>query len=110
MSGPPPAIPRFRLNPQPPLLLCIVRDARPSPLCRVHPEYYPKNNPCGGDFVQTAAVFDGLVSYKNGMKGAIATQASALLLLCVPSQGVGSGGGWMAFLLGLVPDSLSSTQ
>ena len=44
---------------------------------RVHPEYYPRNNPCNGfygTFEQTPAVFDGLTAYKNGMKGAIATQ------------------------------------
>ncbi len=44
---------------------------------RVHPEYYPVETACngfGGGFVQSPAVFNGLVSYKNGMKAAICTQ------------------------------------
>ncbi|KAG2496270.1 hypothetical protein HYH03_005503 [Edaphochlamys debaryana] len=46
---------------------------------RIHPEYYPRNSPCNGfsswqPFEQTPAVFNGLRSYKNGMKGVICTQ------------------------------------
>lgn len=46
---------------------------------RVHPEYYPRHNPCqaftsGTTFQQVPAVFRGTVAYKNGVKGAIATQ------------------------------------
>ncbi|GAX81123.1 hypothetical protein CEUSTIGMA_g8557.t1 [Chlamydomonas eustigma] len=49
---------------------------------RIHPEYYPSANPCSvvdptvlsNPFAQVPAVFYGFVSYKNGMKGAIATQ------------------------------------
>lgn len=42
---------------------------------RIHPEYYPKLNPCDGSkFVQTPAAFSGLTAYKNGVKCAIATQ------------------------------------
>jgi hypothetical protein len=41
---------------------------------RIFPEYYPKVNPCDSSYNQLPAVFDGLVSYKNGMKCAIATQ------------------------------------
>ncbi|KAJ9512732.1 hypothetical protein QJQ45_019041, partial [Haematococcus lacustris] len=51
---------------------------------RIHPEYQPMLNPCGsqpdqgGLFQQVPATFDGLVSYKNGMKGAIGTQLGAV--------------------------------
>lgn len=43
---------------------------------RVHPEFYPLVNPCAGftAFNQVPAVFQGLISYKNGIKGLIATQ------------------------------------
>ncbi|KAG2491954.1 hypothetical protein HYH03_009686 [Edaphochlamys debaryana] len=46
---------------------------------RIHPEYYPRNDPCNGfsqyyPFEQTPAVFNGLVAYKNGIKGAVGTQ------------------------------------
>ena len=48
---------------------------------RIHPEFYPSSGFCGGDlgdlkrpFNQVPASFNGLISYKNGMKGAIATQ------------------------------------
>ena len=48
---------------------------------RIHPEFYPTNGFCGSDldnlnnkFNQVPASFNGLTSYKNGMKGAIATQ------------------------------------
>ena len=43
---------------------------------RIHPEYYPIQRPCDmlNNFQQVPAVFDGLISYKNGVKGAIATQ------------------------------------
>lgn len=43
---------------------------------RIHPEYYPIQRPCDmmSNFQQVPAVFDGLISYKNGVKGAIATQ------------------------------------
>jgi len=46
---------------------------------RIHPEYYPIRSPCDmlSNFQQVPAVFDGFVSYKNGVKGAIATQVSA---------------------------------
>lgn len=44
---------------------------------RIHPEYYPIQRPCDSStFQQVPAVFDGLISYKNGVKGAIATQVS----------------------------------
>jgi hypothetical protein len=44
---------------------------------RIHPEFYPKINPCHpSSYSQVPAVFDGLVSYKNGMKCAIATQVA----------------------------------
>lgn len=44
---------------------------------RIHPEYYPVQRPCDtSTFQQVPAVFDGLISYKNGVKGAIATQVS----------------------------------
>lgn len=38
--------------------------------------YYPIQRPCDmlGNFQQVPAVFDGLVAYKNGVKGAMATQ------------------------------------
>ena len=46
---------------------------------RIHPEYYPKVNPCvnrdsSGGFQQIPAVFSGLTAYKCGMKGAVGTQ------------------------------------
>jgi hypothetical protein len=43
---------------------------------RIHPEYDPIQRPCDmlNNFQQVPAVFDGLISYKNGVKGAIATQ------------------------------------
>jgi hypothetical protein len=44
---------------------------------RVHPEYYPRNNPCqgfGGIFAQAPAVFNTFTAYKNGLKAAIGTQ------------------------------------
>ncbi|KAG1667228.1 hypothetical protein FOA52_009793 [Chlamydomonas sp. UWO 241] len=51
---------------------------------RVHPEFYPTESPCtsgidSGDFTQVPAVFDGLISYKNGVKGAIATQVGLVI-------------------------------
>lgn len=47
---------------------------------RIHPEYYPIQRPCDmlNNFQQVPAVFDGLISYKNGVKGAIATQVSLM--------------------------------
>jgi hypothetical protein len=47
---------------------------------RIFPEYYPKVNPCDSSYNQLPAVFDGLVSYKNGMKCAIATQVRQQVL------------------------------
>jgi hypothetical protein len=54
---------------------------------RIHPEFYPVQVPCNGNidnlgrpFVQVPAVFDGFLGFKNGMKGAIATQVRASLL------------------------------
>lgn len=56
---------------------------------RVHPEFLPVTNPCAYDYDSTAvnygnlggaqvsATFQYLTAYKNGMKGAIMTQASA---------------------------------
>ncbi|GIL53447.1 hypothetical protein Vafri_9024 [Volvox africanus] len=44
---------------------------------RIHPEFYPRNIPCNGFygvFQQMPAVFNGLVAYKNGVKGAVASQ------------------------------------
>ena len=42
---------------------------------RVFPEFYPNTEPCEpGKGDRSLAVFEGLQSYKNGMKGAIATQ------------------------------------
>ncbi|KXZ43941.1 hypothetical protein GPECTOR_77g37 [Gonium pectorale] len=44
---------------------------------RIHPEYYPRNVPCNGfntPFAQVPAVFDTFSAYKNGVKGAVATQ------------------------------------
>lgn len=45
---------------------------------RIHPEYYPIQRPCDmfNNFQQVPAVFDGLISTKNGVKGVMATQAS----------------------------------
>jgi hypothetical protein len=42
---------------------------------RVFEEYFPSTDPCAPSRgVAVPAVFEGLVAYKNGMKGAIATQ------------------------------------
>ncbi|EFJ47175.1 hypothetical protein VOLCADRAFT_92352 [Volvox carteri f. nagariensis] len=44
---------------------------------RIHPEFYPRNVPCtgfSGIFQQVPAVFNGLVAYKNGVKGVVAGQ------------------------------------
>ena len=52
---------------------------------RIHPEYYPRNNPCNGfstgTFDQSPAVFSTFTAYKNGMKGAIGTQVGAARLV-----------------------------
>eukprot|EP00798_Chlamydomonas_sp_ICE-L_P018974 gene18974-25550_t len=50
---------------------------------RIHPEFYPKQDPCrkinsAGGYNQVPAVFNGLMSYKNGVKGAIATQVGLI--------------------------------
>lgn len=48
---------------------------------RVHPEFYPLANPCrSSDWTQIPAVFDGLLAYRNGIKGAIFTQVGARCL------------------------------
>ena len=50
---------------------------------RIHPEYYPRNDPCkgfSGTFAQTPAIFTGLTAYKNGMKGFVGTQMGLVQL------------------------------
>lgn len=49
---------------------------------RVHPEYYPLARPCSNwDWAQVPAVFDGLVAYRCGVKGAVMTQVSGMVVL-----------------------------
>jgi hypothetical protein len=48
---------------------------RRPPALQVHPEFYPLAKPCSSwEWAQVPAVFDGLVTYRNGVKGAIFTQ------------------------------------
>uniref|UniRef100_A0A383WCP6 Fibrocystin-L n=1 Tax=Tetradesmus obliquus TaxID=3088 RepID=A0A383WCP6_TETOB len=58
---------------------------------RIHPEYYPKTNPCDNTFQQLPAVFDGFISYKNGVKGAMCTQVGLVQLrnFAVADNGAG---------------------
>jgi hypothetical protein len=58
---------------------------------RIHPEYYPKTNPCDSTFQQLPAVFDGFIGYKNGVKGAMCTQVGLVQLrnFTVADNGVG---------------------
>lgn len=49
---------------------------------RVFPEFYPNSRPCDpGKGNHVLAEFRGLLSYKNGMKGAIATQVGQVVAL-----------------------------
>ena len=44
---------------------------------RIFPEYYPNSEPCRPmDGSSVPAIFEGFRGYKNGMKGAIATQTT----------------------------------
>ncbi|EFJ47176.1 hypothetical protein VOLCADRAFT_92353 [Volvox carteri f. nagariensis] len=61
---------------------------------RIHPEFYPRNIPCNGfsgTFEQVPAVFNGLVAYKNGMKGAVGTQVGLVQLVNVITGDNGGG-------------------
>ncbi|GIL91633.1 hypothetical protein Vretifemale_19242 [Volvox reticuliferus] len=61
---------------------------------RIHPEFYPRNIPCNGFngvFEQVPAVFNGLVTYKNGMKGAVGTQVGMVQLVNVVAGDNGGG-------------------
>lgn len=70
---------------------------------RVHPEYYPREDPCAwntpdyantyenGRFTQTRAVFNGLTAYKNGMKGAIMTQVGMVRMVNLTLADNGGG-------------------
>ncbi|EFJ47178.1 hypothetical protein VOLCADRAFT_92358 [Volvox carteri f. nagariensis] len=61
---------------------------------RIHPEFYPRNVPCNGfsgTFEQVPAVFNGLVAYKNGMKGAVGTQVGMVQLVNVIAGDNGGG-------------------
>ncbi|GIL53442.1 hypothetical protein Vafri_9024 [Volvox africanus] len=61
---------------------------------RIHPEFYPRNIPCNGFsgvFEQMPAVFNGLVAYKNGMKGAVGTQVGMVQLVNVVAGDNGGG-------------------
>lgn len=50
----------------------------------IHPEYLPIRRPCDKltNYQQVPAVFDGLVSYKNGVKGVMATQVGLVQFRC----------------------------
>ncbi|KAG2432951.1 hypothetical protein HXX76_008679 [Chlamydomonas incerta] len=59
---------------------------------RVHPEYYPKKEPCADNkFQQVPAVFNGLTTYKNGVKGAIATQVGMVVFANITAADNGAG-------------------
>ncbi|KAG2448780.1 hypothetical protein HYH02_006132 [Chlamydomonas schloesseri] len=59
---------------------------------RVHPEYYPRKEPCNGNrFQQVPAVFNGLTTYKNGVKGAIATQVGLVVFSNITAADNGAG-------------------
>ncbi|KXZ47885.1 hypothetical protein GPECTOR_32g498 [Gonium pectorale] len=61
---------------------------------RIHPEYYPKQNPCSNfmsSYIQVPAVIDGLTTYKNGMKGAIATQVGLVIFANLTAADNGGG-------------------
>ncbi|KAG1658049.1 hypothetical protein FOA52_004208 [Chlamydomonas sp. UWO 241] len=59
---------------------------------RLHPEYLPKADPCGRGYEQFPAVFTGLTAYKNGMRGAVATQVGLVVFdnFTLADNGAGS--------------------
>ncbi|KXZ47884.1 hypothetical protein GPECTOR_32g497 [Gonium pectorale] len=61
---------------------------------RIHPEYYPKTEPCRDmaySYNPVTAMIDGLTSYKNGMKGAIATQVGLVIFANLTAADNGGG-------------------
>jgi len=47
---------------------------------RIFPEYYPNSEPCNNNRgTSVPAIFEGFRGYKNGMKGAIATQTTGVI-------------------------------